>query len=62
MASGVKVMGKYKFEIQSHIIVAVEADNVTEARMDIIGNLYRYVDPDPYVSDGEECNRGERNV
>ena len=55
-------MGKYKFEIQSHIIVAVEADNVTAARMDIIGNLDRYVDPDPYVSDGEECNRGERNV
>ena len=51
-------MTKYKFEIQSHIVVAVEADTVTEARMDIIGNLDRYADPDPYVSDGEECNRG----
>jgi len=49
-------MPKYKFEIQSHIVVVVEADNETEARMDIIANLDIYVDPDPYVSDGEECN------
>ena len=48
-------MIKYKFEIQSHIIVVVEADNKTEARMDLLDNLDKYVDPDPYVSDGEEC-------
>ena len=50
-------MKKYKFEIQSHIVVVVEADNETEARMDIIDNLDRYADAmvkDPYVSDGEE--------
>jgi|GEM_PF-6003634 len=52
-------MTKYKFEIQSHIVVVVEADNEIEARMDIIDNIERYVDPDPYVSDGEECNNGE---
>ena len=57
-------MGEYKFEIQSHIVVVVEADNEIEARMDIIDNLDRYADAmvkDPYVSDGEECNRGESN-
>lgn len=55
---GESTMPKYKFEIQSHIIVAVEADTVTEARMDLLDNLDQYIDPDPYVSDGEECNMG----
>ena len=58
MYIGESDMNKYKFEIQSHIVAEVEADNVTEARMDVIANLDRYVDPDPYVSDGEECNSG----
>ena len=52
-------MAKYKFEIQSHIVVVVEADNEIEARMDIIDNLDRYADDmmiDPDVSNGEEYN------
>ena len=54
-------MTKYKFEIQSHIIVVVEAEDANAAREDLIDNLASFADDmvkDPYISGGEECNSG----
>jgi len=51
-------MPKYKFEIQNLLTPIIEADNVEEARMELINNLDDYakqmVDASCYVSDGEE--------
>jgi len=54
-------MKKYRFEIQTLITVEVEAENISDARILVIDNLYsgdydNELSNDPYVSDGDETN------
>lgn len=51
-------MPKYKFEIQAHAEITVEADTAEEARMKLIEDHELYeemlIDDDHYISGGEE--------